>query len=80
MFLLTSTSKSGILEDPKRKITPMARFRATIVYTFDTEYEVEAGSYEEAEARALEEATEWKSEMADIITLQVRSGKNMLSE
>lgn len=38
----------------------MARFRATVVYTFDTEYEVEAGSYEEAEARALEEATEWK--------------------
>ena len=38
----------------------MARFRATVTYNFDTEYEIEAGSYEEVEARALEEATEWK--------------------
>jgi hypothetical protein len=37
----------------------MATFTAVITYHFDTEYEVEAGSYEEAEQRALEEATEW---------------------
>lgn len=37
----------------------MATFRGVVTYHFDTEYEVEAGSYEEAEQRALEEATEW---------------------
>ena len=37
----------------------MATFTAVITYSFDTEYEIEAGSYEEAEQRALEEATEW---------------------
>lgn len=38
----------------------MATFTAVITYSFDAEYEIEAGSYEEAEQRALEEATEWK--------------------
>jgi hypothetical protein len=38
----------------------MATFEVTVTYHFDTTYEVEADSYEQAEYKALEEATEWK--------------------
>lgn len=38
----------------------MATFEVTVSFHFDTEYEVEADSYEEAEAEALRLAEEWK--------------------
>lgn len=38
----------------------MATFDVTISFHFDTEYQVEADSYEEAEELALAEAEEWK--------------------
>ena len=38
----------------------MATFEVTVTYHFDTTYEVEADSYEQAEYKALEDATEWK--------------------
>ena len=38
----------------------MATFEVTVTYHFDTTYEVEADTYEQAEYKALEEATEWK--------------------
>lgn len=38
----------------------MATFRVGVSFHFDTEYEVEATSYEEAEYKALSEAEEWK--------------------
>jgi hypothetical protein len=38
----------------------MATFEVTVTYHFDTTYEVEADSYEQAEYKAQEEATEWK--------------------
>lgn len=38
----------------------MARFDVTVSFHFDTEYEVEADSYEEAEQEALRLAEEWK--------------------
>ena len=38
----------------------MATFDVTVSFHFDTEYQVEANSYEEAEELALAEAEEWK--------------------
>lgn len=38
----------------------MATFEVTVTYHFDTTYEIEADSYEQAEYKAQEEATEWK--------------------
>jgi len=38
----------------------MATFTVVVSYHFDQEYEVEAGSYEEAEHEALLVADEWK--------------------
>jgi hypothetical protein len=38
----------------------MAKFTAVVSFHFDTEYEVEADSYEEAEQEALALAEEWK--------------------
>ena len=38
----------------------MATFDVTVSFHFDTEYSVEANSYEEAEELALAEAEEWK--------------------
>ena len=37
----------------------MATFDVTVSFHFDTEYQVEANSYEEAEEKALAEAREW---------------------
>jgi hypothetical protein len=37
----------------------MATFDVTVSFHFDTEYQVEADSYEEAEQLALHEAQEW---------------------
>jgi hypothetical protein len=37
----------------------MATFNVTVSFHFDTEYDVEADSYEEAEQKALDEAREW---------------------
>jgi len=38
----------------------MATFDVTVSFHFDTEYSVEADSYEEAESEALRLAEEWK--------------------
>lgn len=38
----------------------MATFDVTVSFHFDTEYHVEADSYEEAEEKAMREAEEWK--------------------
>lgn len=38
----------------------MANFNVVVSFHFDTEYDVEADSYEEAEAEALRQAEEWK--------------------
>ena len=38
----------------------MAKFNVSVSFHFDTEYEVNADSYEEAEQLALAEAEEWK--------------------
>ena len=38
----------------------MATFDVTLSFHFDTEYTVEADSYEEAEEKALNQAQEWK--------------------
>ena len=38
----------------------MANFNVAVSFHFDTDYTVEADSYEEAEQKALELAEEWK--------------------
>jgi hypothetical protein len=38
----------------------MATFDVTVSFHFDTEYQVEADSYEEAEQQAMNLAEEWK--------------------
>ena len=38
----------------------MATFEVVVSFHFDTEYEVEADSYEEAEQKAMSLAEEWK--------------------
>jgi hypothetical protein len=38
----------------------MALFTVVVSFHFDTEYEVEADSYEDAEQKALNQAEEWK--------------------
>ena len=38
----------------------MANFNVSVSFHFDTDYNVEADSYEEAEQKALELAEEWK--------------------
>lgn len=38
----------------------MAKFNVSVSFHFDTDYSVEADSYEEAEELALELAEEWK--------------------
>jgi hypothetical protein len=38
----------------------MANFNVAVSFHFDTDYNVEADSYEEAEQKALELAEEWK--------------------
>ena len=38
----------------------MANFNGSVSFHFDTDYNVEADSYEEAEQKALELAEEWK--------------------
>lgn len=44
----------------------MATFTVGVSFHFDTEYEVEADSYEEAEQKALTEAEEWKPYSSDL--------------
>jgi hypothetical protein len=43
----------------------MATFDVVVSFFFDTDYRVEANSYEEAERLALEEAEEWKPYSSD---------------
>ena len=43
----------------------MAKFTAVVNFTFDAEYEVEAGTYEDAEEQALALAEEWKPYSSD---------------
>jgi hypothetical protein len=43
----------------------MATFTVAVSFHFDTEYEVEADSYEEAEQEALNLAEEWKPYSSD---------------
>jgi hypothetical protein len=43
----------------------MALFNVTVSFHFDTEYEVNADSYDEAEQLALAEAEEWKPYSSD---------------
>lgn len=43
----------------------MATFEVVVSFHFDTEYEVEADSYEEAEQLALSQAEEWKPYSSD---------------
>lgn len=43
----------------------MANFNVVLSFHFDTEYDVEANSYEEAEQIALEKADEWKPYSSD---------------
>ena len=38
----------------------MATFDVTVSFHFDTEFSVEADSYEEAEEKAMREAEQWK--------------------
>jgi hypothetical protein len=38
----------------------MAKFNVVVAFHFDTEYEVEANDYDEAEQLALDLAEEWK--------------------
>jgi hypothetical protein len=43
----------------------MATFNVVVSFFYDTDYTVEADSYEEAEQKALEEAEEWKPYSSD---------------
>ena len=43
----------------------MATFTVAVSFHFDTEYEVEADIYEEAEQEALNQAEEWKPYSSD---------------
>ena len=43
----------------------MATFNVVVSFSYDTDYTIEADSYEEAEQLALEEAEEWKPYSSD---------------
>ncbi len=43
----------------------MATFNVVVSFFYDTDYTIEADSYEEAEEKALEEAEEWKPYSSD---------------